>query len=172
MPSRSSAVTIACAFFAICIRFATANVMASTFDGVVKFYSKTYYRDRLLTINLNYPNQCYNIDCSSLDNKVESAKWSGIPTTGKAYIIFYEDFNCGGYSTTVTLPHFGGIVDFDVQKVKGLISAFKIKVDGYSTDNGFSNVCSWKGASVAGGSVSQDDSISMVVKASALRARI
>ncbi|KAL3669375.1 hypothetical protein V7S43_005771 [Phytophthora oleae] len=143
----------------------SGNEAVRKIDGTVTLYSGAYYNNRLLSINIRYPNQCYNIDCSFLDNKAESARWSGLPTTGidgKAYIVFYEDFDCGGYETTITLPNFGGIRDFDVQKVKGLISSFKVKSEGELIDNGFSNVCSWTGASVVGGSVSQDDSLSMV----------
>jgi hypothetical protein len=85
--------------------------VASTIDGVVKLYFKTYYRDCLHTVNLNYINQCYHIGCSALDNTVEPAKWGRLLTSGTASIVFYEDFNCGGYSTTVTLLHFGAIVE-------------------------------------------------------------
>jgi hypothetical protein len=48
-------------------------------------------------------------------------------------------FDCGGYATTTL--YVGEIVDFAVQKVKGYISAFMVKTDGHSTDNGFSNTC-------------------------------
>ncbi|KAL4146892.1 hypothetical protein PRNP1_010648 [Phytophthora ramorum] len=138
----------------------------NTFDGTIKLYSSTYYNDPLLTVNFTFPNQCYNVDCTALDNKIESAKWEGLPTTGidgKAYIVFYEDFDCKGYSTAITLPHFGGIRDFDVQKVKGNISAFKVKSEADEIDNGSAYICMWTGAYVVGGSVSETDSISMVV---------
>ncbi|POM62395.1 hypothetical protein PHPALM_28457 [Phytophthora palmivora] len=145
---------------------ARANGIISKINGNVTIYSGIYYNNRLLTINVRFPNQCYNIDCNFLDNKLESARWDGLPTTGiagKAYIVFYEDFGCKGHQTPITLPHFGGIRDFDVQKVKGQISAFMIKSQLETVDNGFSNVCSWTGANVVGGYVSQDDSLSMVV---------
>ncbi|KAG7382521.1 hypothetical protein PHYPSEUDO_004788 [Phytophthora pseudosyringae] len=165
MPSRCHFVAYLCALSAIALGFADANGIVSKINGTVQLYSGIYYNNHLLTINIRYPNQCYNIDCSFLDNKVQSAKWGGLPTTGiagKAYIVFYEDFDCGGYKTSITLPNFGGIRDFDVQKVKGLISSFMVKSEGKLIDNGFSNVCSWTGANVVGGSVSQDDPISMV----------
>ncbi|GMF55936.1 unnamed protein product [Phytophthora fragariaefolia] len=135
-------------------------------NGTVSIYTSTSYNSRLLTINVRYPNQCYNVDCSFLDNKIASAKWTNLPTTGldgRAYIVFYEDFDCGGYHSTITLPNSGGIQTFDGQKINGLISAFMIKSEKADVDNGIANVCSWTGASVVGGSVSQDDSISMVV---------
>ncbi|KAG3086362.1 hypothetical protein PI125_g18950 [Phytophthora idaei] len=127
MPSCFTFITFVSALVATCVGWAGANGFASKINGTVDLYSGIYYNDRLLSVNIRYPNQCYNIDCSFLDDKVQSARWSGLPTTGiagKAYIIFYEDFGCKGYKAAITLPHFGGIRDFDVQKVKGLISSF------------------------------------------------
>eukprot|EP00644_Phytophthora_capsici_P019190 jgi/Phyca11/133008/e_gw1.291.14.1 len=158
-------ISLLCFWAAFLLLWVNGNGLVSKIDGTVTLYSGIYYNDRLLSINIRYPNQCYNIDCSFLDNKVQSAKWSGLPTTGiygKAYIVFYEDFNCGGYKATITLPNNGGIRDFDVQKVKGLISSFMVKSVTELVDNGFSNVCSWTGANVVGGFASQDASLSMV----------
>ncbi|KAG6975650.1 hypothetical protein JG688_00002157 [Phytophthora aleatoria] len=153
------------ALVATCVGWAGANGFANKINGTVDLYSGIYYNDRLLSVNIRYPNQCYNIDCSFLDDKVQSARWSGLPTTGiagKVYIIFYEDFGCKGYKAAITLPHFGGIRDFDVQKVKGLISSFMVRSVTELVDNGFSNVCSWTGSNVVGGYVSQDDTLHMV----------
>ncbi|KAG6617040.1 uncharacterized protein IUM83_04748 [Phytophthora cinnamomi] len=162
MTSPLSFLAVLCGF----VSLASVCTAVTKINGTVAIYSTTNYKNRLLTINVRYPNQCYNVDCSALDNKVESAKWTNLPTTGldgKAYIVFYEDFDCGGNEASITLPNSGGIKSFDGNKVDGVISAFKIKSQASDVDNGFSNVCSWTGADVVGGSVSQDDSLSLVV---------
>ncbi|GMF33709.1 unnamed protein product [Phytophthora lilii] len=151
--------------YVIIVGLTAANVISSKIDGTVKLYSSPFYNDPLLDINIRYPNQCYNVDCSFLDNKVASAKWTGLPTTGtagSAYIVFYEDFDCGGDEFSLALPHYGGIRDFGNVKLNGQISAFMVRSEGKLISNGFSNVCSWTGADVVGGSVSQDDSLLMV----------
>ncbi|EGZ07329.1 hypothetical protein PHYSODRAFT_402392, partial [Phytophthora sojae] len=162
MALRVNFVAVLCCFLSLL----SVCSAATKINGTVAIYSSTDHKNRLLTINVRFPNQCYNVDCSLLDNKVESAKWANLPTTGvdgKAYIVFYEDFDCGGAELSITLPNSGGIKNFSGKKVDGIISAFMIKSQPSDVDNGFSNVCSWTGADVVGGSVSQDDSISMVV---------
>ncbi|RLN56146.1 hypothetical protein BBJ28_00024015 [Nothophytophthora sp. Chile5] len=137
----------------------------SKIDGWIELYSRIYYGDRYLKINFRYPNKCYNMACTGLDDKLASARWSGLPTTGlagKAYIAFYEDEDCEGYASHYELPHFGGIRDFDVQRVKGKISAFKVLSEPAIIDNGIGEVCMWTGALTEDGSVSEDNSISLV----------
>ncbi|KAF1779628.1 hypothetical protein GQ600_3120 [Phytophthora cactorum] len=159
MPSCFTFIAFVSALVATCVGWVGANGFASKINGTVDLYSGIYYNDRLLSVNIRYPNQCYNIDCSFLDDKVQSARWSGLPTTGiagKAYIIFYEDFGCKGYKAT---SHFPILAAF---KVKGLISSFMVRSVTELVDNGFSNVCSWTGSNVVGGYVSQDDTLHMV----------
>ncbi|KAG6967032.1 hypothetical protein JG687_00004505 [Phytophthora cactorum] len=69
---------------------------------------------------------------------------------------------CKGYKAIITLPHFGGIRDFDVQKVKGAINSFTVMSVTKLVNNGFSNVCSWTGSNVDGGYVAEDNTINMV----------
>ncbi|KAE8898834.1 hypothetical protein PF005_g20023 [Phytophthora fragariae] len=163
MPSLLNFLTALCGFLSL---LSGCVAVTRIENGTVEIYSDTNYKNRLLTINLRYPNQCYHLDCTLLQYKVESAKWSNLPTTGldgKAYIVFYEDIDCGGSETSITLPNAGGIKNFDGKKVNGLISSFMIKSQPSDVDNGFSNVCSWASADVVGGSVSQDDQLVMVV---------
>ncbi|KAF4029028.1 hypothetical protein GN244_ATG19279 [Phytophthora infestans] len=149
------------------IGWVSAAGFTSKINGTVDLYAGAYYNDHLLSVNIRYPNQCYNIDCEFLDNMVESARWGGLPTTGiagKAYIVFYEDSECRGNKLTITLPHFGGIRDFNPHKVKGRISAFMVKAVTELVDNASSYVCMWAGSDVVGGYVSQDDVLpSMVI---------
>ncbi|KAG3086358.1 hypothetical protein PI124_g10769 [Phytophthora idaei] len=154
-----------CALAPVAVGYHLTNGILTTINGTVDLYSGVYYNNRFLSINIQYPNRCYNVDCNFLANKVESAKWSGLPTTGidgKAYIVFYAESGCKGYKATITLPHFGGIRDFDVQKVKGAINSFTVMSVTKLVDNGFSNVCSWTGSNVVGGYVAEDNTINMV----------
>ncbi|KAG2929340.1 hypothetical protein PC119_g14178 [Phytophthora cactorum] len=154
-----------CALAPVAVGYHLTNGILTTINGTVDLYSGVYYNNRFLSINIQYPNRCYNVDCNFLANKVESAKWSGLPTTGidgKAYIVFYAESGCKGYKAIITLPHFGGIRDFDVQKVKGAINSFTVMSVTKLVNNGFSNVCSWTGSNVDGGYVAEDNTINMV----------
>lgn len=130
------------------------------FDGNIKLYSGAYYDHLLLAINFNMPNRCYNVNCTNIDNKTASAKWSGLPTTGwvgKAYITFYTEVDCQGSKTSALLPHNGGIREFPFPKIKGDITSFMVRSESRKRRHGSENVCSWSGANVEGSTVSEAD---------------
>ncbi|ETP39854.1 hypothetical protein F442_12725 [Phytophthora nicotianae P10297] len=165
MSSSCFFIAFVCAFTLVASGFYFTNGVRTMIDGTVKLYSGVYYDNPLLTININYPNQCYNIDCNFLANKVESARWGDLPTTGidgKAYIVFYAESGCEGNRATITLPHNGGIRDFSPNKVQGVIKSFAVLSVTKLVDNGFSNICMWTGSNVVGGYVSQSDTLHMV----------
>ncbi|KAG7382522.1 Epsin-1, required for endocytosis and actin patch assembly [Phytophthora pseudosyringae] len=130
------------------------------FDGNVELYSGAYYDHRLLHVNIHMPNRCYNVNCTNIDNKTASAKWSGLPTTGwagKAFITFYADTDCKGSKTSTLLPHNGGVREFAFPKVKGSITSFMVRSESKIRRHGSANVCSWTGADIQGGTVTEPD---------------
>ncbi|KAF1779626.1 hypothetical protein PC129_g11543 [Phytophthora cactorum] len=139
------------------------------FEGNIELYSGSYYDRKLLSIDIYMPNRCYNVNCTNIDNKTASAKWSGLPTTGwvgKAFITFYADTDCKGSQTSALLPHNGGIREFVFPKVKGDISSFMVRSESKKRRHGSANVCDWKGADEDGGSVSEADNDKTVKDAS------
>ncbi|RLN96532.1 hypothetical protein BBJ28_00003464 [Nothophytophthora sp. Chile5] len=134
MASLRTFITIACSFFGSftgCFAIEGFNRFSWVpFDGWIALYGGTYYRGPLCTLQLTVPNRCFTFARENLNDRVASARWSGLPTTGlsgKAYIRFYSDQGCEGNYATIQLPHFGGIRDFDVQKVKGDITSFMVQ---------------------------------------------
>ncbi|RLN96534.1 hypothetical protein BBJ28_00003466 [Nothophytophthora sp. Chile5] len=162
-----SRTTVACAFaFLAAFAGSLADDDVSTFEGYIKLYARIYYGDPFLTVNFNYPNRCYNLDCDTLNNKIASAKWKNLPTIGfdgRAYIAFYSDKDCTGYKSTYELPHFGGIRDFDVQKVKGNITCFMVLSESKVVENGISDVCDWSSVGAEGDVVEEDPTLSLSV---------
>ncbi|ETI42000.1 hypothetical protein F443_12813 [Phytophthora nicotianae P1569] len=129
------------------------------FEGNVELYAGAYYDHKLLSIDIYMPNRCYNINCTNIDDKTASARWSGLPTTGwagRAFITFYADTGCKGSKTSSLLPHNGGVREF-VSNVQGDISSFMVRSESRKKRHGSANVCDWKGADVDGGSVSEAD---------------
>ncbi|GMF55935.1 unnamed protein product [Phytophthora fragariaefolia] len=129
----------------------------TTFYGSVGLYSGTNYRNKLITINFNTPNRCFNINCTRIDNRVQSANWDGLPTTGwagKAFITFYADYGCDGKRTSALLPHNGGIREFVYPKG---ISSFMVRSESSFMRHGYADVCSWTGANAIGGYVVETD---------------
>eukprot|EP00644_Phytophthora_capsici_P008170 jgi/Phyca11/125981/e_gw1.60.275.1 len=103
------------------------------FDGELILYDGAYYDKRFAVINFKRSSRCYQFNCSNLDNRVNSARWSGIPTRGglidHVNISFYANANCEGYQESFRLPHNGGVREFISKKVKGSISSFLVKQD-------------------------------------------
>ncbi|KAE8987474.1 hypothetical protein PR003_g21959 [Phytophthora rubi] len=126
------------------------------FTGSVSLYAGTNYQHLLLNININTPNRCFNINCTYIDDRVASANWNGLPTTGldgKAYITFYAGYNCKGNHTSAQLPHDGGVREFVYPDG---ISAFMVRSESRKRLHGSADVCSWTGASVIGGYVVEE----------------
>ncbi|KAK1930477.1 hypothetical protein P3T76_014148 [Phytophthora citrophthora] len=114
------------------------------FNGELILYDGAYYDKRFATINFKRSSRCYQLNCSNLDNRVASARWSGLPTRGGfqyyVNISFYANANCEGYQETFILPHNGGVREFISKKVKGSISSFLVKEDSPKASS-YESVC-------------------------------
>ncbi|ETI41994.1 hypothetical protein F443_12807 [Phytophthora nicotianae P1569] len=141
----NSAIAVAIFMVGCLLQSVIGFLNGTQLSAQLKLYDGVYYDNPFALITFEVANRCYQLDCGNLDNRVASARWSGLPTQGwlrkNVLISFYADADCKGAQESVVLPHNGGIREFYLKKVIGKISAFMVRLDGLHATYGYENVC-------------------------------